>query len=317
MWFALEVDMSKDLDDWLRLPAGQRRFYEYVLGFFLIADEKVIDNLLDNFMLEIGQRELKSFYISQMFQEDVHTEAYSIQVETLITGERREVVFDAIETMPVIKKMSSWIEKWMDPRKYSFAERLVGFAVVEGILFQGHFISIQLLKERNILNGLVTYNEFISRDEGNHCTFACYLLRERIVNRPGPALVHDVIDSAVRLVDDFMIEALTAAWECQVESDKENGGGCLSLSNVVPCVNTDLMQKYIRYFANTICDYMGYGQLYEKAENPYPEAHKLYLNEVQKNNFFEHRGTQYRMPTAPRSMQFAVEDLSLLSPTQI
>jgi ribonucleotide reductase beta subunit family protein with ferritin-like domain len=302
-WTAQEVDMSRDRRDWKRMPAGQRRYYEHILGFFAIADELILDNLDENFMREVKQKEASYFYRAQTKQECVHSEAYSIQVETLMSDKRKDEIFRAIETMPVVAKMAAWIRRWMD-RGLTFGERLVAFAVIEGVFFSGHFLAIQLLKEQGLMPGVTSYNEFIARDEGMHCLFACFLLRHRIRREPEEGTAHMIVKEAVLLVDEFMAAATQAAREADIAAGYKK----TRLDGVVPNITAELMRQYIRYVADTLCGHMHFSPIYH-ATNPYPELDKLSLNEVGKSNFFEYRPTQYQNFTTAGALTLAVDSL--------
>ncbi len=275
-WTAQEVDMCKDIDDWEAMPKPQREFYKQILAFFVVADEIVIENLLTNFMREIKVKEVLYFYTMQAAQECVHSEAYSIQVKTLIPDEKEQQrIFSGIEKHPIIKKKAQWVRQWMDPDRNTLGERLVGFAAVEGILFQNHFVAIQFLKEQNIMPGLVSYNEFISRDEGMHCSFACFLISNYVYNIPEEKIIHKILKEAVELVDEFINYAF----------DKARGR--------VPGFSKEMLFQYIRYFTDNLCFMMQCKSIY-KVGNPFPQMTKFFLNEVEKTNFFELRPTQYQ-----------------------
>ena len=322
-WTAQEVDMSRDLDDWRRLPAGQRHYYEHVLGFFVVADELVLDNLDSNFVSEVRQKEAAYFYRAQAKQEGVHSEAYSIQVEMLLRGARKKEVFNAIETMQSVSEMARWAQCWMNHRR-TFGERLVAFAAIEGILFSSHFLSILLLKERGLMPGFASYNEFIARDEAVHCGFTCFLLAQRVQRRPAESTAHGIVGRAVQLVDDFVAEAVSAALDAARAAERkerqlsENASGekefackqAWGMDNVVPSITIELMQQYIRHVADTVCRQMGYAAIY-CGTNPYPEADRLALNEVAKSNFFEYRATQYQNPTHEGALDFGIDPLGV------
>lgn len=290
-WTAQEVVMEKDPAQWTGvLTESERHFYRHVLGFFAVADELVLHNLDENFMAEIKPKEVCYVYGMQLRQEQVHSESYSIQIETLLpTQAERDAAFGSVTTMPVVRAMADWVSTWFD-RRVPFGERLAAFAVVEGVLFQAHFASIQQLKERNIMAGLVSYNEFIARDEGMHCSFACFLLRNRLNQPPPTSRVHEILTSAVRLVDQFMAEALRAG--------------------PVAGVTLQTMHAYIRHVADSVGQAMGYPPIYE-AENPYPEMDKLSLNQSARGNFLEMRTTQYQGITDSEMLRLGLDPTSL------
>lgn len=285
MWPAADVIMTHDRQHWREeLTAGDRAFYTYVLAMFGPADEYVGRNLSFNFLQEIKLLEACAFLKTQALQEVVHSESYSIMIETCLDGAEKARVQDSVRTMPIIGKMMEWAVKWMDNDQHSLGLRIAAFAVFEGVLFQGQFMAVQLLKERNLMPGFTGYNELISRDEGQHCLFACFLLRHRIRTRPTKKEVHAIVREAVALFDEFIV---TAAAESRT---------AMGLPTWAPCpvqgITEERMQQYVRFVANAVCGDMDIEPPYNVA-NPYPEGNKLVLNRGQKTNFFEYTPTQY------------------------
>ena len=292
-WVAQELDFSKDQRDWQQaLTAGDRAYYRFTFGMFGAADEKVIANLGESLLREIRLKEAVYFFGVQAYNEQVHSESYSQQIQAIFPdpAEQRDVM-DAVVTMPVIGKMMAWANKWMDRPGASGARnplgvRLMGWAFFEGGLFQGQFLGLQLLKIRGLMPGVTMLNEFIARDEGKHCAFACFLVRERILNRPSQETVHQIAREMVDLYDEFTLAAIAAA--CKAEG----------LDATAPCpvkhISAGQMREYIRHVADAVCVMAGYERPF-MASNPYPEASMQSLNEVGKTNFFEFEPTQYNL----------------------
>jgi ribonucleoside-diphosphate reductase subunit M2 len=204
-WTAEEVDLSHDLMDWNnKLNNNERHFISHVLAFFAASDGIVNENLVERFSNEVQAAEARCFYGFQIMMENVHSETYSLLIDEYIKDpEQRELLFDAIDTIPCIKRKADWALKWISDRRSTFAERLVAFAAVEGIFFSGAFASIFWLKKRGLMPGLCFSNELISRDEGMHTDFAC-LLFSHLKRRPHPHLVKRIIIEAVRIEQEFL-----------------------------------------------------------------------------------------------------------------
>ena len=199
-WTVEEIDLSHDLWDWNgKLTNNERHFLSYVLAFFAASDGIVNENLVERFSNEVQAAEARCFYGFQIMIENVHSETYSLLIDTYIKDpKQREYLFDAIETIPCIKRKADWALRWITDEKSSFAERLVAFAAVEGIFFSGSFASIFWLKKRGLMPGLTFSNELISRDEGMHTDFAC-LLFSHLKRRPHPEIVRKIITEAVSI----------------------------------------------------------------------------------------------------------------------
>jgi ribonucleoside-diphosphate reductase subunit M2 len=204
-WTAEEMDLSKDLHDWTnRLNDNERHFVSHVLAFFAASDGIVNENLVERFSNEVQAAEARCFYGFQIMMENIHSETYSLLIDTYIKDPaRREYLFDAVETIPCIKRKADWALRWISDKQASFAERLVAFAAVEGIFFSGSFASIFWLKKRGLMPGLTFSNELISRDEGMHTDFAC-LLFSHLRRRPHPKLVEKIITEAVTIEQEFL-----------------------------------------------------------------------------------------------------------------
>ena len=269
-WIAEEVDMTKDLRDFERLSANEQHFIKRILGFFAGSDGIINENLVANFSNEIQIPEAKAFYSEQMSNETVHSETYCRLIEAYISdkAERLEIL-RSITTMPYVAKKAHWATFWMN-RNSSFAARLMAFAVIEGVFFSGAFCSIFYFKQRGILSGLTTSNEFISRDEGLHTEFAC-LLYGKLVNRLTTEEAHDLFREAVAIEKEFITEAL-------------------------PCsligMNSKLMCQYIEFVADRLLTVMNYPKLY-RSKNPFPFMERISLEA--KDNFFEKRVSTYAL----------------------
>jgi ribonucleoside-diphosphate reductase subunit M2 len=204
-WTAEELDLGHDLVDWNdRLSSAERRFISHVLAFFAASDGIVNENLVERFSNEVQAAEARCFYGFQVMMENIHSETYSLLIDTYIKEpQERDHLFGAIDTIPVIKRKANWALRWIADKRSSFGERLVAFAAVEGIFFSGCFASIFWLKKRGLMPGLTFSNELISRDEGMHTDFAC-LLFHHLRRRPHPDIVNAIITEAVEIEKDFL-----------------------------------------------------------------------------------------------------------------
>jgi len=285
-WTAQEVDLSKDKADWTtRMDADQRHFVAMQLGFFAGADLWVLDNLAENFSQEIDCLEANMAFAAQMDQECTHAESYSLQIEAVMSGEERDNTMNAAEHMPAVRKMRDWAFRWFD-RGIDIGERLVAWAIFEGVLFSASFASLQWLREANLLTGITEYNTFIVRDEGVHTLHACLYVRRYLVNRPSAARVYEIFDGAIETLDDFVDTSLPVR---------------------LIGMNADLMRTYVRFQADCVIEELGYEPRY-RVENPFPFMDKLSLNEVAKANFFERNSTQYQSVTRAGASNFALDD---------
>jgi len=227
-WTAEEIDLSQDTKDWEKLTDSEQHFIKHVLAFFAASDGIVLENLSSQFSTEVQIPEARAFYGFQMAMENIHSETYSLLIEQYIRDPaEKERIFDAIHTMPAVREKAEWALQWMQ-RENSFAERVVAFAAVEGILFSGSFCAIYWLKKRGLMPGLTFSNELISRDEGLHTEFAC-LLYNMLQNKLPDSVVHDIIRGAVAAERRFICDALS----CDLIG-----------------MNNELMTKYIEFVAS-------------------------------------------------------------------
>lgn len=268
-WTAEEIDLSQDNKDWEQLTASERHFIKHVLAFFAASDGIVNENLASQFSTEVQLPEARAFYGFQMAMENIHSETYSLLIEQYIREPaEKDEVFNAIQTMPAVQEKAHWALQWMN-RKSSFAERLVAFAAVEGVLFSGSFCAIYWLKKRGLMPGLTFSNELISRDEGLHTEFACLLYR--MLQNPLPeAVVHDIVRGAVNAERHFICEALS----CDLIG-----------------MNSELMTRYIEFVADRLLTALGHQKLFG-ASNPFDWMELISLQG--KTNFFEKRVGEYQ-----------------------
>ncbi|KAL4785590.1 ribonucleotide reductase [Aspergillus varians] len=270
-WTAEEIDLSKDLHDWNnRLNNDERFFISHVLAFFAASDGIVNENLLERFSGEVQIPEARCFYGFQIMIENIHAETYSLLIDTYIKEpKQRTYLFDAIDTIPCIRKKADWAIKWIQDKESTFAQRLVAFAAVEGIFFSGSFASIFWLKKRGLMPGLTFSNELISRDEGLHTDFAC-LLFSHLNWRPSKKVVEDIIVEAVSIEKEFLTDALP----------------CALLG-----MNSKLMCQYIEFVADRLLLALGNNK-YFNATNPFDFMESISL--AGKTNFFEKRVGDYQ-----------------------
>lgn len=270
-WTADEIDLASDLVDWRdKLNDNERHFIKHVLAFFAASDGIVNENLAVNFYNEVQIPEARSYYAAQIQIEDIHSETYSLLIDTYIQdAKEKDALFHAIDTLPCVQKKAQWALNWIGSQA-SFAERLVAFAVVEGIFFSGSFCAIYWLKKRGLMAGLTFSNELISRDEGTHCDFAC-LLYAKLQNRLSEARIHDIVSKAVEIEKEFVSDALP-----------------VSLLGM----NAESMCEYIEFVANRLLVELGYSKLYPNARNPFSWMDMISLQG--KTNFFEKRVGDYQ-----------------------
>ncbi|KAI4261356.1 MAG: hypothetical protein L6R42_003449 [Xanthoria sp. 1 TBL-2021] len=270
-WTAEEIDLSKDLHDWNnRINDDEKYFISHILAFFAASDGIVNENLVERFSGEVQIPEARCFYGFQIMMENIHSETYSLLIDTYIKEQKqRAYLFNAIETIPAIRKKADWAIKWIQDKNSTFAQRLVAFAAVEGIFFSGAFASIFWLKKRGLMPGLTFSNELISRDEGLHTDFAC-LLFSHLNNRPTKQAVQDVITEAVSIEQEFLTEALP----------------CALLG-----MNATLMKQYIEFVADRLLVALGNKKVYNST-NPFDFMESISL--AGKTNFFEKRVGDYQ-----------------------
>lgn len=268
-WMVEEIDLSKDMRDWVRLNDNERYFIKNILGFFAGSDGIVQENLATRFMKEVQLPEARAFYAVQNAMEQIHSETYSLLIDTYIEDQQEKLeTFRAIQHVPCVAKKAEWARKWIESPEEDFATRLVAFAIVEGIFFSGSFCAIFWLKQRGLMPGLTVSNEFIARDEGLHTDFACALYEE-IERKLPKAKVHKIIREAVKIEKEFITQSL-------------------------PCdligMNSRLMSQYIEFVADRLSTQLGYGKIYT-ATNPFDFMERISLEG--KDNFFEKRVSTY------------------------
>ncbi|WWD22312.1 hypothetical protein CI109_106803 [Kwoniella shandongensis] len=269
-WTAEEINLAPDLHDWEnKLNDNERYFIEHVLAFFAASDGIVNENLVERFSSEVQIAEAKSFYGFQIMMENIHSETYSLLIDTYIKDNaRRNYLFEAMDTIPCIRKKADWALKWITDTKSTFGERLIAFAAVEGIFFSGSFASIFWLKKRGLMPGLTFSNELISRDEGLHTDFAC-LLFTHLRRRPHPDTIEKIIREAVMIEQEFLTDAL-------------------------PCsligMNAKLMCQYIEFVADRLLVALGNDKIWNST-NPFDFMEMISLQG--KANFFESRVSAY------------------------
>ena len=278
-WRTEEIDLTKDLDNWNNLNKDEQFYISMILAFFAASDGIVLENLAVRFMKDVKLAEARAFYGFQIAMENIHSETYSLLIETYIKNdEHKEQLFNAIENFPCIKKKSDWAKKWIDDESSCFATRLVAFACVEGIFFSGAFCSIFWLKKRGIMPGLTFSNELISRDEALHTEFAI-LLYNKLVNKINEEKIHHIIKNAVEIEMEFICTAL-------------------------PCrligMNAILMTQYIQFVADRLSLQLGYSKIYH-VSNPFDFMELISIES--KTNFFEKRVSEYALSNKTKSSE--------------
>lgn len=270
-WTAEEIDLSKDISDWKnKLNDNERFFISRVLAFFAASDGIVNENLVENFSAEVQVPEAKCFYGFQIMMENIHSETYSLLIDTYIQDPKEaDFLFNAIENIPCIKKKAEWALRWISDDEALFGERLVAFAAVEGIFFSGSFASIFWLKKRGLMPGLTFSNELICRDEGLHTDFAC-LLFSHLNNRPNPEIVEKIITEAVVIEKEYFTDALPAS---------------------LLGMNAELMCQYVEFVADRLLVALGNKKVYN-VTNPFDFMENISL--AGKTNFFEKRVSDYQ-----------------------
>jgi ribonucleoside-diphosphate reductase subunit M2 len=269
-WRVEEVDLSKDMRDWQRLTADEKHFISMVLAFFAASDGVVMENLSQRFMKDIQVSEVRAFYGFQIMMENIHSEMYSLLIDTYIQGQDKAKLFDGIRNYPCIAKKADWAKKWIGDNRSSFATRLLGFACVEGIFFSSSFASIYWIKKRGLMPGLTLSNEFISRDEALHTEFAV-LLYSKLEKKLTKKRIHEIIREATEIEKEFITESL-------------------------PCrligMNAILMCQYIEFVADRLALQLGYDKIYGST-NPF-EFMEL-ISVESKVNFFERTNSEYAL----------------------
>lgn len=268
-WTAEEIDLEQDQRDWEKLNQNEQHFIKYVLAFFAASDGIVNENLAQKFCTEVQVPEVRCFYGFQIAMENIHSETYSLLIDTYIKDPKEKTfLFHAIDNIEVIKQKANWALNWINDNDI-FAERLVAFAAIEGIFFSGSFCAIFWLKKRSLMPGLTFSNELISRDEGLHCDFAC-LLYKHIVNKLSQDRIYEIIGNAVEIEKKFVTESLPVE---------------------LIGMNSKLMTQYIEFVADRLIFALGYAKLYN-ATNPFEWMDMISLQG--KTNFFEKKVGDYQ-----------------------
>ena len=268
-WTANEIDLSKDISDWEKLNKDEKHFIKNIIGFFAGSDGIIMENLACRFMNEIQIPEARAFYSYQIFNESIHSETYSLLIDTYIKdNEEKEKIFNSIENIPSVAKKASWAYKWIENKNVSFSIRLIAFSIVEGIFFSGSFCAIYWIKKRGLLPGLTFSNELISKDEGMHCEFAT-LLYSMIKNRVDESIVHEIFIEAVEIEKEFITDSI----KCNMIG-----------------MNSELMKQYIEFVSDRLLVQLGYNKIWN-VENPFDFMELISLRP--KSNFFEVRVGEY------------------------
>ena len=269
-WTAEEIDLHVDITDWSnKLSDDERYFIKHILAFFAASDGIVNENLAENFVSEVQYPEAKFFYGFQLMMENIHSETYSLLIDTYVKDEKeKDTLFKAIENFPAIKRKAEWALNWIESP--SFAERLIAFAAVEGIFFSGAFCSIYWLKKRGLMPGLTFSNELISRDEGMHCDFAVHLHNHHLVNKVPKERIREIIVNALNIEREFITESLP-----------------VSLIGM----NAKLMTQYLEFVTDRLLVELGCEKEYEPT-NPFDFMDMISLQG--KTNFFEKRVSEYQ-----------------------
>ena len=270
-WRAEEIDLSKDMAQWEGLQKEEKYFISMILAFFAASDGIVLENLAARFMGEVQLSEARAFYGFQIAMENVHSETYSLLIDTYIKDrEEKTMLFHAIHNFPCIKKKADWAIKWIQDKRSSFATRLIAFACIEGIFFSGAFCSIYWLKKRGLMPGLTFSNELISRDEALHTEFAV-LLYSKLNKKVNKAKVIEIIKEAVEIEKEFICDAL-------------------------PCrligMNSELMCQYIEFVADRLIVQLGHDKMFG-TKNPFDFMEMISIEG--KTNFFEKRVAEYAL----------------------
>jgi ribonucleotide reductase beta subunit family protein with ferritin-like domain len=269
MWFAEEIDLSKDMAHWEKMTENERHFIKHIIGFFAGSDGIVMENLAMRFTREVQWPEAKFFYAVQNQMEAIHSETYSLLIDTYIHDPKeKHDILHAIDTIPCVKKKADWALQWINSKEADFSTRLLAFAAVEGIFFSGAFCAIFWLKERGVMPGLTLSNEFIARDEGLHTDFACALYG-KLVNRLTKQKAHKILRDAVKIEKKFITKSLP----CELIG-----------------MNAKLMSEYIEFVADRLSLQLGYPKIYN-AVNPFDFMERISLEN--KDNFFEKRVSTY------------------------
>ena len=279
-WTAEEIDFSKDLQDWEQKMSDNERFFiKNIIAFFAGSDGIVNENLLEHLSVMVQIPEARCFYGFQVAIENIHSEVYSLLIDTYVKDtNEKDNLFNAIETIPCVKRKADWALKWISDKNATFAQRLVAFSVVEGVFFSGSFCAIFWLKKRGLMPGLTFSNELISRDEGMHTDFAV-LLYSHLENKLDDESIYSIVQEAVNIEKEFIIES-------------------------IPCamigMNSELMSQYIEYVADRLLSQYGLGKLYN-SENPFDFMQLISMEN--KTNFFEKRVSEYSLASVNTDLE--------------
>jgi ribonucleotide reductase beta subunit family protein with ferritin-like domain len=282
-WRAEEINLAQDLGDWEKLSSDEKHFITMVLAFFAASDGLVLENLASRFMNDVQVSEARAFYGFQIAMENVHSETYSLLIDTYVRDDAEKTrLFHAIENYPCIAKKANWAKKWIGDNRSSFASRLVAFAAIEGIFFSSSFASIYWIKKRGLMPGLTFSNELISRDEALHTEFAV-LLYSKLVKKLNKKRIYEIIQEAVEIEKEFITEA-------------------------IPCrmigMNANLMMQYIEFVADRLIVQLGYDKIYN-VTNPFDFMELISIES--KVNFFERTNAEYSL--ANKSIDKDIFDL--------
>jgi ribonucleotide reductase beta subunit family protein with ferritin-like domain len=272
-WFPNEVDLSNDAKDWRKLSGDEQYFIKHILAFFAASDGIIMENISVNFADEIQFAESRAFYATQAHIESIHSEVYSRLLFTYISDAKEQNhLRNAVQTIPTVKKKAEWAKKWIST-DYSFATRLIGFIIVEGLFFSGAFCSIYWIKDqkKGLLKGLCQSNEFIARDEGLHVNFASLQYNSYVVNKLSQNKITEIITEAVDIEKEFIIDAL----KCDILG-----------------MNSGMMIEYIEFVAHNLVARLGYDSPYKNAKNPFKFMDKICMQNL--TSFFDTRVTEYQ-----------------------
>jgi len=279
-WTAEEIDLGQDVSDWEnKLNADEQHFVKHVLAFFAASDGIVNENLAMNFVNEVQYTEAKFFYGFQIMMENIHSETYSLLIDTLVKDKQEQhYLFNAVDTIPAVKKKAEWALKWINSE--SFVDRLLAFAAVEGIFFSGSFCSIFWLKSRGIMQGLCNANALIFKDENLHCDFAIHLLNNHLSNKPSESRIKQILLSALEIEKEFILESLP-----------------VSLIGM----NSNLMKQYLEFVTDQLLVKMGCTKEFN-VEQPFKFMEQIAVET--KGNFFESRTVEYQKAKLNETITF-------------
>jgi ribonucleoside-diphosphate reductase beta chain len=289
-WVAEEINLYEDLNDWQKLNESEKKFISMILAFFAQSDVIVNKNLTERFIQEIPYMEAKFFYAFQIAMENIHTETYSLLIETFIEGEEKKLkLFQATHHFPTIKSKADWALKWIYSQDMGLEKRLLAFVIVEGLFFSGSFCSLFWLKDRGILKGLTFSNELISRDEGLHVEFGIHMyhkmIEDKLIQKLDQEIVHEYFIEAIEIEKEFICESLS----CEMIG-----------------MNKDLMIQYIKFVADRLLSCLGYSKIYN-VRNPFFFMENISIQG--KTNFFERKNSEYMISLDSSKISFQDEQI--------